>query len=62
MVGADAKAANDDQVLGLGEDARSELGLGADTEDIDIPGGEISAKSSVRSRTLPYFLNELVFR
>jgi hypothetical protein len=36
LVRADAEAADDNQVLGFGEDAGSELRFGTDTEDVDI--------------------------
>jgi hypothetical protein len=40
LVRADAEAADDNQVLGFGEDAGSELGFGTDAEDVDIPKKE----------------------
>ena len=36
LVCTDAETANDNQVLGFGEDAGSKLGFGTDTEDVDI--------------------------
>jgi hypothetical protein len=36
LVRADAEAADDNQVLGFGEDAGSELRFGTDAEDVDI--------------------------
>ena len=40
LVRADAEAADDNQVLGFGEDAGSELGFGMDAKDVDIPKKE----------------------
>ena len=40
LVRADAEAANDNQVLGFGEDAGSKLSFGTDTEDVDITNKE----------------------
>lgn len=36
LVGPDAEAADDQQVLGLGKDTVRQFGLGADTNDMDI--------------------------
>lgn len=60
MIRADAEAANDDEVFGLGQDASGELSFGTDAEDIDIPneegvsvgsdGGRSGASNTVFSR------------
>lgn len=38
LVRADAEAANDEQVLGLTQDLLGQLGLGANTNDMHVPG------------------------
>lgn len=39
LVGADAEAADDEELFCGSEDAGGELGFGADADDVDIPGG-----------------------
>lgn len=38
LVGADAEAADYDEVFGFFEDAGGELGFGADADDVDVAG------------------------
>jgi len=56
LIRADAKTADNDEILGLAEDALGELGFGADTDDVDVAVtmGERSSASLSNARKRAY--------
>jgi hypothetical protein len=52
LVGANAEAADDQQVLGLAEDLFAESGLGANTDDVNIARKHVFVSKSVATSRL----------
>lgn len=60
LVGSNAEAADHDQVLGLTEDFGSELGLGSDPDNVDIPiESQLAMNLRVYRRTINIFVSRI---
>ncbi len=46
LVGTNAEAADDEQVLGLAKDLLRQFGLGADADNVDVTGRRVLLASS----------------